>query len=163
MLDLVYDPTVFVIMAVFARIWEGISYAVIQSTTYGVSSQELPPNEFDKYARLNSASSGVGMSVSLIMGSLLFQFGGYMFPYFALGTVFILLATTIYITGAFSSSNKINEENNSDILQIDHNLSNAQQYFKYNWFSYKRNLWNIGKLKRKMILYKLTYITILFK
>ena len=112
-------------MAVFARICEGISYAVIQSTTYGVSSQELPPKEFDKYARLNSASSGVGMSLSLIMGSFLFQFGGYMFPYFVLGSIFLLLAFIIYITGAFVSTQKVEEDYEFDVLPSNNDFSNA--------------------------------------
>eukprot|EP00345_Euplotes_harpa_P008180 CAMPEP_0168355316 /NCGR_PEP_ID=MMETSP0213-20121227/24463_1 /TAXON_ID=151035 /ORGANISM="Euplotes harpa, Strain FSP1.4" /LENGTH=110 /DNA_ID=CAMNT_0008367473 /DNA_START=294 /DNA_END=623 /DNA_ORIENTATION=- len=85
LLDMVYNPYAFVIFAVFARICEGTSYAIIGTTTYGVSSQELPPKEFDKYARLNSTVSGIGQGLALIMGSFFFAFGGYMLPYFVLG------------------------------------------------------------------------------
>lgn len=89
-------------MAVIARICEGVSYSIIQSTTYGVGSQELPSYEFDKFARLSSCSAGLGGGLALILGSLFFTIGGYMLPYFVLGSAFLLLAAVVYLSGAFT-------------------------------------------------------------
>ena len=98
-------------MAIFARIWEGASYGAIGSTTYGVSSQELPPEEFDKYARSNSTVAGLGQGLSLVLGSFLFNFGGYMMPYFVLGSVFLLFALIVFITRAFDEKDPKSDEN----------------------------------------------------
>lgn len=101
-------------MAVFARICEGVSYGIIGSTTYGVSSQELPPEEFDKYARSNSTVAGLGGGMALVLGSFLFTFGGYMMPYFVLGSVFLILAAIVYLTGCFDEQPSKDEGDNLD-------------------------------------------------
>ena len=97
------NPTIFVVLAITARICEGIAFGTIQSTTYGVSSQELSPYEFDRYARSNSIAGGIGGSLALLLGSFLFSIGGYMLPYFVLGSMFLLLAFVIFMTNALES------------------------------------------------------------
>ena len=104
-------------MAIVARIFEGFSFGVIGSTTYGVSSQELPPQEFDKYARANSTVYGVGEGLSLILGSLMFMLGGYMMPYFILGSIFLLFAAILYISGALVEQD-INIISNRDNIEL---------------------------------------------
>ena len=60
-----------------------------------------------------------------------------MFPYFVLGTVFILLAAIIYITGAFSSPRKIEDDYyDYDNLNSHHDFSNAS-YIDYSSFMNK--------------------------
>ena len=129
MLNFVYDPYLFVGMAVIARIFEGFSFGVIGSTTYGVSSQELPPHEFDKYARANSTVYGIGEGLSLILGSLMFLIGGYMMPYFILGSVFIAFAAILYFSGALVEKDEPEEGLNSrgNSFEMDSSLMNKDQ------------------------------------
>lgn len=105
-------------MAIVARICEGTSYGIIGSTTYGVSSQELPPEEFDKYARSNSTAGGVGCALALVLGSFLFTFGGYMMPYFILGSIFLLLAMIVYFSGVFDEEPSQDIENLESYLEV---------------------------------------------
>mmetsp|Transcript_31532 Transcript_31532/g.27920 ORF Transcript_31532/g.27920 Transcript_31532/m.27920 type:complete len:157 (-) Transcript_31532:858-1328(-) len=74
----------FISVLLFNRVVEGFSYGLIQSVVYGVSSQELAPEEFDIYARTCSAFSGLGSVLSLILSPFLFSIGGYSLPYYIL-------------------------------------------------------------------------------
>lgn len=91
------------IVAVLNRILEGWTFGLIQGMIYGVSSQELPPKEFDRYARTCSASAGLGESLSLLFGSFLFSIGGYMLPYLCLSGSFVVLAVVIYMSNVLNA------------------------------------------------------------
>ena len=93
------DPVSFVIVAISNRILEGWTFGLIQSVIYGVSSQELPPEQFDRYARTWSASAGLGQTLSMLLGSYLFSIGGYFLPYFSLSGTLVLLALIVFISG----------------------------------------------------------------
>ena len=95
------NPTMFLIVVILNRLVEGWSLGLIQGMVYGVGSQELPPLEFDKYARTWSASAGMGYSLALLFGSFLFSIGGYFLPYIVLSGSLVALACVIFFTGLF--------------------------------------------------------------
>lgn len=88
---------------------------------YGVSSQELPAKEFDRFARICSASSGLGCCFSLVAGSFLFSVGGYFLPYLMLSGSFIILIFMIKLSRVldetFNTASIFDEELSS--LQYD--------------------------------------------
>ena len=43
--------------------------------------------------------AGLGKGISMICGTQLYQYGGYSFPYFSLGILFIMIAIFIQISG----------------------------------------------------------------
>ena len=106
---------VFITLLLLNRVIEGFSFGLIQSTIYGVASQELTPIEFDKYARACSSFSGVGCCISLILGPFLFSIGGYFLPYFILSSCFLILFSVIYFTGVLNDGPKA-------ILEVDEEL-----------------------------------------
>lgn len=91
---------------------EGWAFGLIQGMVYGVSSQELPAKEFDRYARTCSACGGLGGCLSLFFGALLFSMGGYFLPYFVLSGSFIVLAFII-------NASKVLDENPDALLEIE--------------------------------------------
>lgn len=95
LLSLVFDKTLFVVIIIANRMLEGWAFGLIQGMVYGVSSQELPPKEFDRYARTCSACAGLGACMSLLIGPFLFSLGGYFLPYFVLSGFFIVLSFII--------------------------------------------------------------------
>ena len=109
-------------MLIFNRLVEGFSFGLIQSTVYGVSSQELEPAEFEKYARTCSAFSGLGSCLSLILGPFLFSLGGYFLPYFILSGSFLILLAVIYISGVLNEKPRrkieLVKEFNEELFQI---------------------------------------------
>ena len=91
---------------------EGWAFGLIQGMVYGVSSQELPPKEFDRYARTCSACGGLGGCLSLFLGALLFSMGGYFLPYFVLSGSFIVLAFII-------NTSKVLDESPEALLEVE--------------------------------------------
>jgi len=107
MLSLIDNHLLFTALIIMNRFVEGWSFGLIQGVVYGTSSQELPPKQFDRFARICSASAGTGGCIALLSGSLLFSLGGYFLPYFVLSGSMITLAFVIHISGALNQeSNK---------------------------------------------------------
>jgi hypothetical protein len=79
---------------------------MVQGVVYGASSQELPPQQFDRFARICSASGAGGGCIALLCGAFLFSIGGYFLPYFVLSGSLIILAFIIHVSGALDNEIK---------------------------------------------------------
>ena len=96
---------------------EGWSFGLIQWMVYGVASQELAPQEFDRYARICSASAGVGGCLSLLIGPFLFSIGGYFLPYFVLCGSFLILSLVIFMSGALDEKSDEWSKSEEDLMK----------------------------------------------
>jgi hypothetical protein len=108
LLSLVYNHTIFITLIIANRVLEGGAFGLIQGAVYGISSQELSSAQFDRFARMCSATSAAGCCLSLFISSLLFSFGGYFLPYFMLSGSIIALTFIIYVSGALKEEVKRN-------------------------------------------------------
>jgi hypothetical protein len=98
---------------------EGWSYGLILWMTYGLGSQELKPSEFDKYARMCSACSGIGMCFALITSPFLFSIGGYFLPFIMLSGAFLIFSFIIFVTGVLDGEEKTRKINCEETVESE--------------------------------------------
>ena len=104
----------FIIGMLITRSVQGFSSCLIHTTMYSISANSFPDQKEIVIGYVTSVC-GLGLFIGPILGSALFSFGGYMFIFYAIGSVFIITSTfTSYL---------FNDEVNDSQEQVELSLS----------------------------------------
>ena len=76
-------------MSLLCRLLQGLASSLIQTTMFSVCTNFYPDNK-EAMVGYMEASSGIGLIMGPLLGSILYAIGGYTFIYFSFGTFFIV-------------------------------------------------------------------------
>jgi MFS family permease len=86
--------TGFIIIAFITRFIQGFASSTIQTTCFSMSGLLYSENQAAVIGLLEM-SSGIGMTISPVIGSLLYKFGGFDLPFIFFGCLFLFSALVI--------------------------------------------------------------------
>ena len=85
------NKNLYIALALLNRFFEGIASSLIQTTMYSISTNFFP-NHKEAMIGYLEAVTGVGLIMGPLIGSALFAIGGYLFIFYAFGTIFIVFS-----------------------------------------------------------------------
>lgn len=84
----------FLIIAFITRFIQGFASSTIQTTCFSMSGLLYAENQAAVIGLLEM-SSGIGMTIAPVIGSLLYKFGGFSLPFIFFGILFLVSALVI--------------------------------------------------------------------
>ena len=109
----VSDLSLFLLSAYLVRFLEGVSMAVLWSTVLAILLATYPTRPAAVYSLLDT-TFGLGLSLGPVLGSLLFSFSGFFFPFLACGAA--ILATGLLSLPQISPMTRAAEQHITDNL-----------------------------------------------
>ena len=109
----VSDLSLFLLSAYLVRFLEGVSMAVLWSTVLAILLATYPTRPAAVYSLLDT-TFGLGLSLGPVLGSLLFSFYGFLFPFLACGAA--ILATGLLSLPQISPMTRAAEQHITDNL-----------------------------------------------
>lgn len=125
---------VFIIMTFATRFLQGFSSSAIQTTTFSASGQLFAHHQAQAIAYMEIAC-GLGMTIAPPLGSALYQWGGYAYPFYAIGALFTCFAFIIKMVVPAAMDAKMGEgdevhaenvESVSDLRDVYQNDNNIE-------------------------------------
>ena len=118
------------------RFLQGMALAAIQTTLYGMSGALYPAHQ-ERVVAMLMASQGVGMTGSPIVGSFLYDKGGFFLPFGVFALIFTKPATAPLPAEIICLLDSINPQS---MLKQSHNFATCGAHISETKLVYKLNL-----------------------
>ena len=120
--------SVFIVITFMTRFLQGFSSSAIQTTTFSASGQLFPNHQAQAIAYMEIAC-GLGMTIAPPLGSALYEWGGYAYPFYAIGALFTFFAFIIKFVVPSKMDERIGE-GSSVIVEETNSVSDLRDVYQ---------------------------------
>lgn len=93
--DFIEDPTIYACASFFCRFLEGFGNGCLNSGSSKLLMVMFPVSRLAKLTGLLQTFTGLGMLMGPLLGSLLFELGGFQLPFYTVGVLLLILSGLI--------------------------------------------------------------------